>query len=69
MFRGNAMHRQEAESGASARTRLAMLLSGCTDRALAAMTPEGLSATHRVKVRECDYALTIERNRRARRDG
>jgi hypothetical protein len=65
MRRGNALHRQQAESGASARSRLAVLLCGCTDAALAAMTPEGLAATHRVAVREAEYSLTIERQRRA----
>lgn len=47
--------------------RLAMLLAGCTDAALAAMTPDGLASTHRVPVQHAEYALTIARQRRAAR--
>jgi hypothetical protein len=40
-----------------ARAQLAMLLCGCTDQRLAAMTAEGLAATHRVPVGECRAEL------------
>lgn len=49
-----------------ARTQLTMLLAGCTDVALSAMTPEYLASTHKVPAKECEYMLTIERQRRAR---
>jgi hypothetical protein len=50
-----------------ARVHLRLLLTGCSDVALAAMTPEYLAQTHRVPLRECEYELTIARQRRAAR--
>lgn len=52
-------------TGKAARAQLSLLLGGCTDAALARFTPEGLAATHRVPVKTCEYALTVERRRRA----
>lgn len=52
---------------AEAKAQLAMLLCGCTDERLASFTPEYLAGNHRVPVRECEYALMIERQRRAAR--
>jgi hypothetical protein len=57
------------ESVAAARSRLALLLAGCTDAALANMTAEGLAATHRVPAREAEYALIIARQRREAANG
>jgi Ca2+/H+ antiporter len=48
----------------AARTQLTQLLVGCTDAALAGFTAEHLAATHRVPLKECEYALTIARQRR-----
>jgi hypothetical protein len=59
--------KEDRESVASARARLAQLLAMCTDPALEAMTARGLAGTHRVPLKECEYALTIERQRRAAR--
>lgn len=50
---------------ADARAQLARLLAGCTDAALDGFTAEHLAATHRVPVKECEYALTIARQGRA----
>lgn len=54
------------ESAQSAKNRLAQLLVGCSDAALATFTPDHLAATHRVPVRECEYLLTMQRSHRQR---
>jgi hypothetical protein len=50
-----------------ARVQLRLLLTGCSDVALGAMTAESLASTHRVPIKECEYELTIARQRRAAR--
>jgi hypothetical protein len=57
-------HGDDQESAASARSRLCLLLSGCTDEALARMTAEGLAGTHRVPVKDCEGELKAARARR-----
>ena len=57
------------ESAASAKIRLNSLLYGCTDAALAGLTAQGICNTHRgVSLKEAEYMLTIQRQRRAERD-
>jgi hypothetical protein len=63
------VHVDDRESAAAARGRLVLLLAGATNEALARMTAEGLASTHRVPAKDCEYALIIERNRRAARNG
>jgi hypothetical protein len=60
-----ARHPDKQESVAAARSRLTLLLAGCTDVALAAMTAAGLAATHRVPVKDAEYSLAMARQRRA----
>lgn len=53
----------DRESATSARMRLAMLLSGCTEERLRGFTAQQLAATHRVRLSEAEMAL-----RQARQD-
>ncbi len=52
------------ESVARATARLTMLLCSASDERLAGMTAEGLAATHRVPLKECEYMLLMARQRR-----
>lgn len=63
-MRGNAQHFQAQESGASARSRLAMLLAGATDQRLASFTADSLAATHRVPFATAAIMLSEARERR-----
>ena len=65
-MRGRSYPKSEAMTVSAARTQLALLLAGCTDERLAVMTPESLATSHRVPLKDCEYALTIERQRRRR---
>lgn len=66
MSRFNASRRPDKqESAASARARLQAMLYNCRPNMLATYTPESLAATHRVPVKDCEYLLTIARQKRA----
>lgn len=62
--RGMNGHYQAQESTASAKSRLALLLAGCTDKALRAMTSDSLAACHRVRFADVAVMLERERGRR-----
>lgn len=65
-MRGNASRfADKRESAASAKARLQTMLYACTPVALAGYTADSLAATHRVPVKECEYHLTIARQKRA----
>lgn len=49
---------------AQAEVQLAMLLSGCSDTALAAMSPEYLARTHKVPLATCQERLVAARRER-----
>lgn len=57
-------HYQAQESTASAKSRLALLLAGCTDKALRAMTCDQLAATHRVRFADVVVMLAEARAKR-----
>jgi hypothetical protein len=60
-MRRQAVHREDRESIASAKARLAMLLASATPEAKAQMTAEGLAAAHRVSVQYAAEALLASR--------
>lgn len=65
-MRGNARKYPDKKEGqANARARLTQLLYACRPHMLATFTPDHLAATHNVPVKECEYALTIARQKRA----
>lgn len=62
---GNALrHPNAQESVASAKSRLALLLSGATDERLRSFSVDSLAATHRVKFADVADMLETERGRR-----
>lgn len=65
-MRGNASrYPDKQESAASARIRLQTMLYNCRPHMLATYTADTLAATHRVPVKDCEYLLTIARQKRA----
>lgn len=64
-MRPNALRRPDSrESATAAKSRLAMLLAGATDKALAAFTADSLVATHRVRFADAAVMLAEARGRR-----
>jgi hypothetical protein len=65
-MRGNASrYPDKRESAANAKARLIQMLYCCRPSALAGYTPDGLAATHRVPVKDCEYLLIVARQKRA----
>lgn len=46
-------------------TEMTMFLYQCTDQRLAAVTVDNLVARHGLDAKDCEYALTIARQKRA----
>lgn len=64
--RGNASpYPNRKVSGAVAKAQLLEKLSNCRPHMLATYTAEELARWHNVPVKECEYHLTIARQRRA----
>lgn len=58
-------HAPDSMTRTAAETQLAMLLAGCSDAALHAMTPEYLARTHKVPIARCQERLHAARRDRA----
>jgi len=68
-MRGNASKYPSKQiSAGEAKTQMMLLLNGCTDQRLAALTVDGLMASYRVDRKLAEYHLTIARQNRARKE-